>query len=145
MAQDKNPIAPLITEISKLLHTIQNHKKPIKEINASDLQKLEQLEKAMQAFIEISAIASQDPEFLAEQSKAQLTKHSLSMKDKKLIDRAKAIEKDAKHLQLVLSKSISRSKTSPSEDDKEEIEKRKRIKSNQKKFKRLGGDGWIRP
>jgi len=144
MPTEQNPITSLISKISALVNQIQTHNKPLQKISHENLAKLEQLEKAMEAFVEINNIAAKDAKIDLEKLNAGIASEPISLKDRRLLERAKAIEKDAKRLHLELSKAIQRGKDNYSKEDDSDIEKKKKIKTRQKRFKRLGGDGWMK-
>ena len=145
MSKEKNPLVLLISQVSELVSKIQSHRKPLNEVSSEDLAKLEQLEKAMDAFVEINDIAAKESNIDFKKLRAELSKNPLSLKDKRLFDRAKSIEKDARQLHLELSRVASRGKNLSSENNSEkDAEEKKKIKTRQKRFKRLGGDGWMR-
>ncbi len=137
MKQEDTSLPALISQVSDLLQRIQTNTKPLNLISPEILTQLETLEKAMSAFVTINDTAIKDANIDIEKLNAEITGPSISVKDKRLLERAKIIERDAKYLQIALSKSIR-------EDNQDDDVNKKKSKARQKKFKRLGGDGWLR-
>lgn len=141
MNPEQDPLPSLFSKISELVQKIQNNKKPLGELSPDILAKLTTMEQAMQAFVDINSLALQDAGIDIEKLAAELSKTPMSLKDKRLLDRAKSLEGDVKYLHLNLSKIGESGQTSGSEPSEKE---KKKSKARQKRFKRLGGDGWMR-
>jgi len=136
---EKNPLEPLLSQIGDLINKIQTHDKPLAEVSPEVLQKIEMLEKAFTFIEELNARVYQDAGVDIDKLRYEMFENpNLTPKDKRVLERAKTLENDAKSLKQQLEKALEGKKQPEKGDSKKERKKRK------DKFKPLGGDrGWI--
>lgn len=133
----------LLRQIGEILEMIQNPKGPISQnITPEVLANLTELEAGVQFINQLNewTVESVGPENL----KKNIEESIADSKEKQLIERADNIVKDARTLQLVLSKAIHRGKRRKKEKRSPEANSKQAIKERRKLFKSLGGDSkWI--
>ncbi|KIC71165.1 hypothetical protein DB44_EN00020 [Candidatus Protochlamydia amoebophila] len=141
--KDKNPIEPLLSQITEILHKIQNHDGSISNnLTPQIIEEIERLESAIALFNDVNQKTFQDANIDVENLKIDSSRsHMISDKDKRVLKQAQEIEKDAKKLQFAFSKIMERGqKVSVKKEDP----LKQKIKERRKRFKPLGGDkNWI--
>lgn len=138
--KEKNPIEPLLNQVGDLLQKIQNYDKPLEDIPKEVLFELEALEKLFHRFEDLNQKALTQANIdLDDLKRSALSPSSqASPKDKQLLEKSIAMEKDIEQMKRYLTQ-ILRSRES------KEPNKNKALKERRKKYKSLGGDkGWIR-
>ncbi len=142
--ENKNRIDLLLFQVAEIIQVIQNHKGPIAEnISPSLLEDIEKLEKTFAQFNELSEKSFKESHIDIEQLRTETVRSTnTSAKDKQLLQRAKNIERDARKLQLSLSKAMERGKRQGATTHQDPL--KRKIKERRKLFKPLGGDrNWI--
>lgn len=134
---DKNTLSSLIAQVSIILDIVQKEGQKI-EASPEVYEALNRLEEGMERFLQLNQKALQESHIDIE--KAQRA-NTMTPKEKNLLERAKTIERHARALQLRLSKKLEQGSATPTR--KGDVEQKK-MKERQKRFKRLGGDGWLR-
>lgn len=136
--KEKNLTKHLLNQVGDLLQKIQNHDKPIGDISPEFIKQLEILEKTFKQYEELNDKTQKEANIDIEALRLEFYRSpSIHSKDKKLIDKLKTIEKDARQLQAVVAKSLGSQAVLSKKD--------KIIKERRRKFKSMGGEkGWIR-
>jgi ribonuclease HII len=140
--KEKNPLEPLLAEVAALLEKIQTHKKEIQDIPPEVLQRLALLEQTINIFEEMNqrtlTAAQIDIDKLTQET---LTSPDLAPQEKKFFERIQVLKQDSTNLHARLAKVVARAQKDNQKDQSDENKKLNR--ERQKKFKRLGGKGWI--
>ena len=144
--EKKPSLDHLLMQISEMLETIENQEGSIsKNLTPEVLTKLDILESAVPIFLqhqrETFKEANIDIEHLIQDT---LESSDSNPKNRQLLKRAKAIEKDARTLQLAFSKAIERGSGRKKTKRLSKDVNKQQLKERRKLFKPLGGDkNWI--
>ncbi len=140
----KSPIEVLLMQANDILRYFHDHKGSIAEnMTPKLLEDLDKLEQAFAQFKELNEKVFKESNIDVERLKAEAMRSpNYSQKDKKLFQRAKEIEREARNMQLSLSKAMERGKRENAGASKDPL--KRKIKERRKLFKPLGGDKkWI--
>jgi hypothetical protein len=142
---EKNPFEDLFSQIGDLLSQIQNNQTPLTgDVPPEVMKEVDRLEKQIGLFCEMTEKVIQDSGIDIHQLQQEARNSSnIKAKDKRILERAKQIELDAKNIHFRLSAALNRDKgkKTPSSG---ESDRKKQIKERRKKYKSIGGDrGWI--
>jgi hypothetical protein len=143
--KDKNLIEPLLNQVGEILKQLQEHKGSISQnLNPDVLGKLERLEMMVDAFEELNKKSQEAAQIDPQQLLLELERSpKISPKEKKILERARQMERDAKNLKSQYAEIVASNKVNKIPSIKKSTEK-KIGKDRKNKFKLLGGNqGWI--
>lgn len=144
---ENNPsLDHLLMQVGEMIEMIQNHKGPISSnITPRVLANMDLLEEAVGFINELNQKAFELAGIDEKLKKETLESSSIKSKDKYLIERAENITRDARSLQLALSKAAERGRGKKKTKVPPKTAANKyNIKERRKLFKPLGGDKtWI--
>jgi hypothetical protein len=141
--KQKVSLEQLLVEITEMMQLLQKHRGPVTQnVTPEVLKKLDDLEQAMAAFNEIQQKAFQAANLDIEKLKEECLSAPSDSKEKKILQRAKAIEQDAQALQSALSQATGQ--THAPKKSKRKTKATQSMRERRKLFKPLKGDNkWI--
>lgn len=142
---DKHPFDKILDQISDLLKMSQDNKSKLvnpekkdEKLDPSIGEKLEEIERQVDLFKKITeramSLSGLDEKTVVES--VQKVPGSFDLRDKKVIDRAKKLHQQIESAEKDMSLLTNISKM---KEQNKKTEGKKRVK----KFKRLGGQGWL--
>ena len=140
-AKPKVSLEDLVSEVNKVLHVIQNHKGPLPPEVLADFKRLKGLLDNFHEDIEdLIKLGDIDINKLKE---AIINSPDVKSNDKQLIKQSIDLEKEARVIELALSKAMENN-NEPKTKTPSGNKKKQQIKERKKLFKTIGGDkNWI--